>query len=99
MLTFVWCHAHYHGLDAFECIVVDIDILYRIRSVVEKPIKFIGTGESLEGIDVFYPERMADRILGMGKVFDVAHLLDLLNLFQKIGEGELILAKLTGNLR
>ena len=39
-----------------------------IRSVVEKPIKFIGTGESLEGIDVFYPERMADRILGMGDI-------------------------------
>jgi len=39
-----------------------------IRSVVEKPIKFIGTGESLEGIDVFYPERMANRILGMGDV-------------------------------
>ena len=38
-----------------------------IRSVVEKPIKFIGTGESLEGIDVFYPERMADRILEIGR--------------------------------
>ena len=38
-----------------------------IRSVVEKPIKFIGTGESLEGIDVFYPERMADRILGIDR--------------------------------
>ncbi len=39
-----------------------------IRSVVEKPIKFIGTGEKLEAIDVFHPERMADRILGMGDV-------------------------------
>ncbi|MDE6135242.1 MAG: signal recognition particle protein [Muribaculaceae bacterium] len=39
-----------------------------IRSVVEKPIKFIGTGETLEGIDVFYPSRMADRILGMGDI-------------------------------
>ena len=37
-----------------------------IRSVVHKPIKFVGTGETLEGIDVFYPARMADRILGMG---------------------------------
>lgn len=39
-----------------------------IRSVVTKPIKFVGTGESLEGIDVFYPARMADRILGMGDI-------------------------------
>ncbi len=39
-----------------------------IRSVVEKPIKFIGTGEKMEAIDVFYPKRMADRILGMGDV-------------------------------
>jgi len=39
-----------------------------IRSVVEKPIKFVGTGEKLDALDVFYPERMADRILGMGDV-------------------------------
>lgn len=39
-----------------------------IRSVVEKPIKFISTGEKMEAIDVFYPERMASRILGMGDV-------------------------------
>src|ERR1043165_2696192 len=39
-----------------------------IKSVVNKPIKFVGTGEKLEAIDVFYPERMADRILGMGDV-------------------------------
>lgn len=39
-----------------------------IRYVVDKPIKFIGTGEKMEAIDVFYPERMADRILGMGDV-------------------------------
>lgn len=39
-----------------------------IRTVVEKPIKFIGTGEKMEAIDVFHPERMADRILGMGDV-------------------------------
>lgn len=39
-----------------------------IRSVVDKPIKFIGTGEKMEAIDVFHPERMADRILGMGDV-------------------------------
>ncbi len=39
-----------------------------IRTVVTKPIKFIGTGEKLEALDVFHPERMADRILGMGDV-------------------------------
>ena len=40
-----------------------------IRSVVEKPIKFISTGEKMEALDIFYPERMADRILGMGTLF------------------------------
>ncbi|MBO6216989.1 MAG: signal recognition particle protein, partial [Prevotella sp.] len=39
-----------------------------IRTVVTKPIKFIGTGEKMEAIDVFHPARMADRILGMGDV-------------------------------
>ena len=39
-----------------------------IKSVVNKPIKFIGTGEKMDAIDVFHPERMADRILGMGDV-------------------------------
>ncbi len=39
-----------------------------IRSVVAKPIKFVGTGEKMEAIDVFHPERMADRILGMGDI-------------------------------
>lgn len=39
-----------------------------IRSVVNKPIKFVGIGEKLEALDVFHPERMADRILGMGDV-------------------------------
>jgi len=39
-----------------------------IKSVVNKPIKFIGTGEKIEALDVFYPERMADRILGMGDI-------------------------------
>ena len=39
-----------------------------IKSVVNKPIKFIGTGEKMEAIDIFYPDRMADRILGMGDV-------------------------------
>jgi signal recognition particle subunit SRP54 len=39
-----------------------------IRYIVDKPIKFVGTGEKMEALDVFYPERMADRILGMGDV-------------------------------
>ena len=39
-----------------------------IKSVVDKPIKFIGTGEKMEALDVFHPDRMADRILGMGDV-------------------------------
>jgi signal recognition particle subunit SRP54 len=39
-----------------------------IRSVVNKPIKFIGSGEKMEAIDIFHPDRMADRILGMGDV-------------------------------
>ncbi|WP_439185511.1 signal recognition particle protein [Carboxylicivirga taeanensis] len=39
-----------------------------IRSVVDKPIKFVGTGEKMEALDVFHPSRMADRILGMGDI-------------------------------
>jgi len=39
-----------------------------IRAIVEKPIKFVGIGEKMEAIDIFYPERMADRILGMGDI-------------------------------
>ncbi|MDX9696698.1 MAG: signal recognition particle protein [Bacteroidales bacterium] len=39
-----------------------------IRAVVDKPIKFVGTGEKLDALDVFHPERMADRILGMGDI-------------------------------
>lgn len=39
-----------------------------IRSVVNKPIKFVGTGEKMDALDVFHPERMADRILGMGDI-------------------------------
>ncbi len=39
-----------------------------IRSVVDKPIKFVGTGEKMDAIDVFHPSRMADRILGMGDI-------------------------------
>jgi signal recognition particle subunit SRP54 len=42
-----------------------------IRSVVEKPIKFIGTSEKLDGVDAFYPDRMAQRILGMGDVISL----------------------------
>jgi signal recognition particle subunit SRP54 len=39
-----------------------------IKSVVNKPIKFVSSGEKMEAIDIFYPERMADRILGMGDI-------------------------------
>ncbi|MCB0476807.1 MAG: signal recognition particle protein [Crocinitomicaceae bacterium] len=39
-----------------------------IKTVVDKPIKFVGTGEKMDALDIFYPERMADRILGMGDV-------------------------------
>ncbi|MFM8244010.1 MAG: signal recognition particle protein, partial [Crocinitomicaceae bacterium] len=39
-----------------------------IKSIVDKPIKFVGTGEKMDALDVFYPSRMADRILGMGDV-------------------------------
>mgnify|MGYP001370048079 CR=1 FL=1 len=42
-----------------------------IRSVVDKPIKFIGTSEKMDGLDIFYPDRMASRILGMGDVISL----------------------------
>ncbi len=42
-----------------------------IRSVVNKPIKFVGTGEKMEALDIFYPNRMADRILGMGDIISL----------------------------
>ncbi len=45
-----------------------------IKSVVNKPIKFVGTGEKMDAIDVFYPSRMADRILGMGDVVSLVEL-------------------------
>ena len=43
-----------------------------IRNVVDKPIKYVGTGEKLDAIDPFHPERMADRILGMGDIVSLA---------------------------
>ncbi len=49
-----------------------------IKSVVNKPIKFIGTGEKMEAIDVFHPDRMADRILGMGDVVSLVERAQLL---------------------
>ena len=51
-----------------------------IRTVVTKPIKFVGTGEKMEAIDVFHPERMADRILGMGDIVS----LDFMGQIQQI---------------
>ena len=66
-----------------------------IRTVVTKPIMFIGTGEKMEAIDVFYPERMADRILGMGDVvslveraqqqFDFEDFLNQIHQIKKMG--------------
>ena len=48
-----------------------------IREVVEKPIKFVGTGEKMDALDVFYPSRMADRILGMGDVVSLVERAEL----------------------
>jgi len=45
-----------------------------IKAIVNKPIKFVGTGEKMDAIDVFYPARMADRILGMGDVVSLVEL-------------------------
>ena len=42
-----------------------------IKSVVNKPIKFVGTGEKMDALDIFYPDRMASRILGMGDVISL----------------------------
>ena len=45
-----------------------------IRTVVNKPIKYVGTGEKLEALDAFHPERMADRILGMGDIVSLVEM-------------------------
>jgi len=55
------------GQDAVNTAKAFNDVL-NFKSVVNKPIKFVGTGEKMDAIDIFYPERMADRILGMGDV-------------------------------
>lgn len=47
---------------------VGVSAALSIRTVVTKPIKFVGTGEKLDALDVFHPSRMADRILGMGDI-------------------------------
>lgn len=65
-----------------------------IRTVVTKPIKFIGTGETLEGIDAFHPDRMAERILGMGDVRTLAEM--ALKQFDE-KEAEKLAAKLRKN--
>ena len=60
-----------------------------IRSVVNKPIKFVGTGEKLDAIDQFHPARMADRILGMGEIaknqFDFNDFLSQISQIKKMG--------------
>lgn len=65
-----------------------------IRHITHVPIKFVGTGEKLDAIDLFYPDRMADRILGMGdvvslveKVQDVYDEKDTMKTFQKMQRG------------
>lgn len=65
-----------------------------IRTVVTKPIKFVGTGETLEGIDMFHPDRMAERILGMGDVRTLAEM--ALKQFDE-AEAEKLAAKLRKN--
>lgn len=65
-----------------------------IRSVVSKPIKFVGTGESLDGLDAFHPSRMADRILGMG---DIVSLVEKAQQQYDEKEAEEIAAKLRKN--
>ena len=64
-----------------------------IRSVVNKPIKFVGTGEKLEAIDQFHPARMADRILGMGDILSqiaqikkMGNLKDLASMIPGVGK-------------
>ena len=62
------------GLDFTGVVLTKLDgdtrggAALSIKSVVNKPIKFIGTGEKMEALDVFHPDRMASRILGMGDV-------------------------------
>ncbi|HET6227052.1 MAG TPA: signal recognition particle protein [Bacteroidia bacterium] len=65
-----------------------------IRSVVNKPIKFIGTGEKMEAIDVFHPSRMADRILGMG---DVVTLVERAQEQYNVEEARLLQKKIAKN--
>ena len=69
-----------------------------IRSIVNKPIKFISTGEKMEALDLFYPERMADRILGMGDVVSLVERAqeqfdeeEAKKLHKKIAKNELVL--------
>ena len=65
-----------------------------IRTVVTKPIKFIGTGEKMEAIDAFHPSRMADRILGMG---DVVSLVERAQALYDEEEAKKMMAKLKKN--
>jgi signal recognition particle subunit SRP54 len=74
-----------------------------IRSVVDKPIKFIGTGEKMEAIDEFHPDRMAGRILGMGDVVSLVERAQeqfdekaARELNKKIAEGPVRLRRLPG---
>ncbi|MBI4931905.1 MAG: signal recognition particle protein [Bacteroidetes bacterium] len=65
-----------------------------IKSVVNKPIKFVGTGEKMDAIDVFHPDRMADRILGMG---DIVTLVEKAQENFDVEEGKKLQKKLSQN--
>ena len=49
-------------------VIQEVVLLFSIRDITGKPIKFVGVGEKMSDIEVFHPERMASRILGMGDV-------------------------------
>ena len=52
-------------------VIQEVELLLSIRHITEKPIKFIGVGEKMSDIEVFHPDRMASRILGMGDVLSL----------------------------
>ncbi len=77
-----------------------------IRSVVDKPIKFVGTGEKLDAIDQFHPSRMADRILGMGDIVSLVERAqeqydeeEAKRLQKKIAKNQFAQIKKMGNLK
>ena len=67
-----------------------------IRTVVTKPIKFVGTGEKMEAVDVFHPDRMADRILGMKNKFDFNDFMSQIQQIKKMGNIKDLAAMIPG---